>query len=112
MNFQITISSLEQKKNSQLIDALRILAWSEFKTKYKDEASNYKTILDFYKDVFGPLWKSSPLVSMGLEETLAYIKSLGYNAEDLMQMRSKHYQDKADAKVRFSAKPKIEDSEF
>jgi hypothetical protein len=112
MNFEITISSLEQKKNSQLIDALRILAWSEFKTKYKDAVENYKSVLDFYKDEFGPRWKASPLVSMNLNETLAYIKSLGYTPEDLMEMRSKHYQDKADAKVRFANKPQIEDAQF
>jgi hypothetical protein len=113
MNFEITISTLEQKKNSQLIDALRILAWNEFKVKYKDAVQNYKSVLDFYKDEFGPRWKASSFVSMDLSETLAYIKSLGYTPEDLMAMRSKNYQDKADSKLRFeNKKPQIEHPEF
>jgi predicted nucleotidyltransferase len=114
MDFQITISTLSQKKTSQLIDALRILAWSEFKTKYKDQASNYKTVLDFYKEVFDPLWKKSALVSMNLDEVTKYIDSLGYTVEDVLSMRSKHYQDKADAKLRFENKnkPQVEATDF
>jgi hypothetical protein len=114
MQFKITISSLSQKKLSQLKDSLRILAWNEFKTNYKEEITKYKSVLEFYQDVFDPLWSKSPISSMNLDEILKYIASLEYTPESLLEMRSKHYQGKADAKVRFENRnnPVIEDSQF
>jgi hypothetical protein len=116
MSFQIKISSLSEKKLTQLKDSLRILAWNEFKQTYKEEISAYPTVLKFYQEVFDPLWQQSEIVKMTMDEVLEYISTLEYTPEDLLKMRKSHYQDKADAKIRFEQKNKpsvsVEDSDF
>ena len=89
----IRIPSKSQKEKSQLLDALRILAWTSFKSDNKE--SKLKG-LDLYK-VFEEEWLKHEIHGYELDELKAFIKDdLGYSERELNQIRERHYQNRID----------------
>jgi len=94
----LVIPSKSQKQASELRDALRIIAWKDWKSQNK--GSELKG-LDLYKE-FEALWKQHEIHSKALEGVLEFVKQLGYDRAELLKSRSEYYQARNDYKERNS----------
>ena len=88
-SFTISIPSKENKQASQLRDALRVLAWQQFKIEYEGKMKG----LELYKDVFEPEWNKHEVHQMSLPELMEMIKSLGYTVSEVLNVRNKYYRE-------------------
>ena len=87
----IRIPSKSQKEKSQLLDALRILAWTSYKSDNKE--SKLKG-LELYK-VFEEEWLEHEIHALELPELKKFIQEeLGYSERELNQIRERHYQNR------------------
>lgn len=91
---KIEILSLVEKQTSLLVDAVRILAWEQFKVTYKQELRDSRLEYGGYA-LFDQEWKKQPYISMNLEEITAFILSLGYSVNGLLNYRIQYYAKKA-----------------
>ncbi|MEG3899026.1 MULTISPECIES: hypothetical protein [unclassified Microcoleus] len=82
------------KKRSLLIDALRILAWEEYKATNKEELKNLE--YGGYA-IFDAEWKVEDIHDKTYEELLAFAKSLEFSEAELLGIRSKYYANKTTA---------------
>jgi hypothetical protein len=76
------------KKKSILVDALRIIAWEEYrstnKAKLKDlEYGGY--------EIFADEWKSDEIHNFTFENLLAFIEELGWTINELLNYRINYY---------------------
>jgi hypothetical protein len=85
--FTISIPSKENKQASQLRDALRIIAWTQFKVEYTGDLKGLK----LYQDVFEPEWLKHEVHSKNFQELMELIKSLGYTPSEVLNLRNKYY---------------------
>ena len=85
----ITILTKSEKEASNLRDAVRIMAWSQFKA---DNDTDLKG-LDLY-EIFKVEWLEYKIHSMKLPEILEFVKQFGYSTEELMQIRTDYYANK------------------
>ncbi|MEG4496993.1 hypothetical protein QUB05_07280 [Microcoleus sp. F10-C6] len=85
----IHILTKAEKEASTLRDAIRIMAWSQFKSENDTDLKG----LDLY-EVFKRDWDAYEIHSMLLPEIRVFIGKLGYSAEELMQIRSEYYANK------------------
>ncbi|MEG4574268.1 hypothetical protein QUA56_16485 [Microcoleus sp. N3A4] len=90
----ITFMSKTAKKRSLLIDALRILAWEEYKATNKEELKNLE--YGGYA-IFDAEWKVEDIHDKTYEELLAFAKSLEFSEAELLGIRSKYYANKTTA---------------
>lgn len=88
----INIPSKSDKRLRALIDALRILAWSDYKGSNQKPES--LTNLEFY-NVFNEEWKVYEIHSYSLEKVLALIDELEYSEEELLEIRNEHWAKKS-----------------
>ncbi|MEG4396584.1 hypothetical protein [Microcoleus sp. BROC3] len=79
------------KKRSLLIDALRILAWEEYKSTNKEALKNLQ--YGGYA-VFDKEWQVDDIHNKGYEDLLAFAKSLEFSEAELLSIRSKYYAKK------------------
>ena len=87
----ITIPSKSTKQKTTLVDALRILAWTTWKSENKD--SELKG-LELYK-LFEDEWSEHKVHEMTLPQLKEFIKELEYTEKELMAIREKYYQNKS-----------------
>ncbi|MEG4248730.1 hypothetical protein [Microcoleus sp. Pol10D4] len=87
----IVFPSKTGKKRSLLIDALRILAWEEFRAVNKEE---YKNLEFRGYEVFEPEWKAHEIHDMTYLEVVALAKSLEFAENELLNLRSNYYAKK------------------
>jgi len=87
----ITIPSKSQKERSILLDALRLMAWQEFKLENKEEVNGKDAAFKAYQEQFAPEWEKHDIQKKDLPSLLKLIADLGYSKEELLEMRSKHY---------------------
>ncbi|MEG4533031.1 hypothetical protein [Microcoleus sp. D2_18a_D3] len=87
----ITFVSKTSKKRSLLIDALRILAWEEYKSTNKEALKNLE--YGGYA-VFDKEWQAEDIHNKGYEDLLAFAKSLEFSEAELLSIRSKYYAKK------------------
>jgi hypothetical protein len=85
--FSISIPTKENKQASQLRDALRVIAWQQFKVEYSGDLKG----LELYQDVFQPEWNKHEVHSMNFQQLMEYIKSLGYTVSEVLNIRNKYY---------------------
>ena len=85
----ITILTKSEKEAANLRDAVRIMAWSQFKA---DNDTDLKG-LDLY-EIFKVEWLEYKIHSMKLPEILEFVKQFGYSTEELMQIRTDYYANK------------------
>ncbi|MGA9378812.1 MAG: hypothetical protein WBV73_08590 [Phormidium sp.] len=85
--FTISIPSKENKQASQLRDALRIIAWQQFKVEYSGKLKGLK----LYQDVFEPEWLKHEVHSKNFQELMELITSLGYTPSEVLNLRNKYY---------------------
>ena len=85
----ITILTKSEKEAANLRDAVRIMAWSQFKA---DNDTDLKG-LDLY-EIFKVEWLEYKIHSMKLPEILEFVKQFGYSTEELMQIRTEYYANK------------------
>ena len=88
-SFKINIPSKENKQASQLRDALRVIAWQQFKIEYEGETKGLK----LYKEVFEPEWIQHEIHTMNFQQLMELIKSLGYSVSEVLNIRNKYYAD-------------------
>ncbi|MEG3908684.1 hypothetical protein QT979_13470 [Microcoleus sp. w2-18bC1] len=88
----IVFMSKTAKKRSLLIDALRILAWEEYKSTNKEALKNLQ--YGGYA-VFDKEWQVDEIHGKGYEDLLAFAKSLEFSEAELLSIRSKYYSKKA-----------------
>lgn len=88
-SFKISIPNKENKQASQLRDALRVLAWQQFKIEYQGETKGLK----LYKEVFQPEWDQHEIHQMNLQQLMEMIKELGYSVSEVLNVRNKYYAD-------------------
>ena len=97
---KINIPHKTDKEKSLLIDALRLLAWEQFKIDFKSENPDSKLSgLEFYKTEFEPEWLNYKVHSMNLQQVKDEAKSLGYTPAELMTLRSETYANRQIAKT-------------
>lgn len=80
----INIPSKTEKQRSQLLDALRILAWQQYRIENKVSG------LEDYKS-FSSEWDEEEIHNSSYKELQKLIKSLEYTEMDLLQIRSEYY---------------------
>lgn len=83
----ISIPTKENKQASQLRDALRIIAWQQFKVDYSGKLKGLK----LYQDVFEPEWLKHEVQNMNFQQLMEYITSLGYTVSEVLNLRNKYY---------------------
>lgn len=83
----ISIPTKENKQASQLRDALRIIAWQQFKVDYLGKLKGLK----LYQDVFEPEWLKHEVQNMNFQQLMEYITSLGYTVSEVLNLRNKYY---------------------
>jgi len=87
----IFIPSKSQKTTSTLVDCFRVLAWQHYKSSYKD--SELKG-LELYEE-FKEGWLEHEIHKMDLKSIQKFIKEMGYTEEELLEIRSDYYEQKA-----------------
>ncbi|MEG4518867.1 hypothetical protein QUB11_28485 [Microcoleus sp. B6-A1] len=87
----ITFLSKTAKKRSLLIDALRILAWEEYKATNKEALKNLE--YGGYA-VFDKEWQAEDIHDKGYEDLLAFAKNLEFSEAELLGIRSSYYAKK------------------
>ncbi|MEG4594139.1 hypothetical protein QUB00_20360 [Microcoleus sp. F8_C2] len=87
----ITFPSKTGKKRSVLLDALRILAWEEYRATNKESLKNLE--YGGY-ELFDTEWKSHEIHNMSYVELLGFAKSLEFAENDLLNLRSNYYAKK------------------
>ncbi|MEG4424981.1 MULTISPECIES: hypothetical protein [unclassified Microcoleus] len=85
----INILTKSEKEASNLRDAIRILAWSQFKAENDTDLKG----LDLY-DVFKRDWEGYKIHTMLLPEIHTFVSDLGYTPDELMQIRTEYYANK------------------
>jgi hypothetical protein len=85
----IHILTKAEKEASTLRDAVRIMAWSQFKSENDTDLKG----LDLY-EVFKRDWDEYEIHSMLLPEIRVFISKLGYTADELYQIRTEYYANK------------------
>ncbi len=87
----ISIPSKSDKQKSILLDSLRILSWTVYKSENKNEKLKG---LELYK-VFEKEWLEHDVHEMTLPELKEFIKELEYTEKELSVIREKYYQSKS-----------------
>ncbi|MEG3908682.1 hypothetical protein QT979_13460 [Microcoleus sp. w2-18bC1] len=85
----INILTKSEKEASNLRDAIRIMAWSQFKA---DNDTDLKG-LDLY-EIFKKDWETYEIHKMDLAGIRTFVGKLGYTSDELMQIRSEYYANK------------------
>jgi len=88
----ISIPTKTGKKCSILIDGLRILAWENFRSEYKEQLKDLE--YGGYQ-LFDNLWKEHEIHSFSYSEVVAYAKTLEFNEAELINLRNNYYAKKA-----------------
>ncbi|MFB2970372.1 hypothetical protein ACE1CD_15470 [Aerosakkonema sp. BLCC-F183] len=88
-SIKISIPTKENKQASQLRDALRVIAWQQFKIEYEGDIKGLK----LYQEVFEPEWNQHEVHQMNLQQLMEMIKSLGYTVSEVLNIRNKYYAD-------------------
>ena len=84
----INFPSKTEKKTSLLIDALRIMAWEEYKATNKDDLKDLE--YGGYQ-VFAAEWKDEELHNFTYSELVDFCKAIEYTPIELMNYRSEYY---------------------
>ncbi len=87
----INFPSKTEKKTSLLVDALRIMAWEEYKATNKDELKDLE--YGGYQ-VFAEEWKEEELHNFTYPELVDFCKAIEYTPIELMNYRSEYYAKK------------------
>lgn len=99
----IFIPSKSQKQTSTLVDCFRILAWQYYKSSHKD--SELKG-LELYEE-FKEGWQQHEIHKMDLPKVQKFIKEMGYSEEELLEIRSDYYEQKANYQPKESTESKV-----
>jgi len=91
---KITFLTRTGKKRSILVDALRILAWEQFRSEYKEELKDLE--YGGYA-VFDSLWKEESLHNLSYSELIDYAKELEFSEAQLINLRNNYYAKKGNA---------------
>ncbi|MBW4680625.1 MAG: hypothetical protein KME19_10970 [Microcoleus vaginatus WJT46-NPBG5] len=86
----ISIPSKSDKQLSQLKDAVRILAWQQYKI------DNQVKGLEAY-EMFAEEWNAHEIQDMDMKGLTKLIKSLEYTTSELLQIRSEYYKQRNQA---------------
>ncbi len=87
----ITFPSKTVKKTSLLVDALRIIAWEEFRTVNKDDLKDLE--YGGYQ-VFADEWKNEEVHKYSYAELEDFVKALEYTIPEVLNYRSEYYAKK------------------
>lgn len=90
----INIPSKTGKKRSLLLDALRILAWEDWRSVNKEDIKAKKLAYSGY-EIFEAEWKADDIQAMTYIELLDFIKGLDFSEGELVNMRANYYAKKA-----------------
>lgn len=84
----LNIPSFSEKRASQLRDAVRILAWDNYKREHqiKGKDNGYKAY-----EVFTVEWKKHEIHDLDYDGVVEFAQDLGYEIKDLLAVRSDHY---------------------
>lgn len=85
----ISIPSKTDKKKSLLIDAIKILAWQEYKASYIGSLKGLELWAIFKEE-----WMAEEIHSMTYAQVVAFVKDLEYSENELLNIRSEYYQNK------------------
>ncbi len=86
----ISIPNRNDKRASQIRDAIRILAWQEYKNANETELKG----LDLY-ELFKEEWLAHEIQKMNINKLQKFITDLGYSETDLSGIRRDYYQNKS-----------------
>ncbi|MCT7965044.1 hypothetical protein NG799_01695 [Laspinema sp. D1] len=86
----ICIPSKADKVRSTLVDSIRLLAWTMYKSQHKLQGQ--QAFAGY--PAFETEWLAHEIHKMDLKGVQKFIKSLGYSEEELLEDRSKYYERK------------------
>ena len=87
----INFPSKSEKKTSLLVDALRIMAWEEYKSSNKDDLKDLE--YGGYQ-VFAAEWENEELHNFTYSELVDFCKAIEYTPIELLNYRSEYYAKK------------------
>ncbi len=87
----INFPTKSEKKTSLLIDALRIMAWEEYKATNKDDLKDLE--YGGYQ-VFAEEWKDEEIHKFTYPELVDFCKAIEYTPIELLNYRSEYYAKK------------------
>jgi hypothetical protein len=100
----LTIPSKSTKKLSLLVDAIRILAWQEFKATHKEALKDLE--YGGYA-VFDAEWKEEALHKLSYLELCNFVQNeLEYSLNEILNSRSEYYANKRKGASYDSSSPK------
>lgn len=85
----ITIPTKTEKKKSLLVDAIKILAWQEYKASYIGSLKGLELWAIFKEE-----WMEEEIHSMSYAQVLLFAKDLEYSENELLHVRSEYYANK------------------
>ncbi len=101
----INFPSKTAKKTSLLVDALRIMAWEEYKAVNKDELEGLE--YGGYQ-VFAEEWKAEEIHKFTYLELVDFCKALDYTPIELLNYRSEYYAKKKGNSSKYATNGKSE----
>ncbi|MEG3840473.1 hypothetical protein [Microcoleus sp. herbarium14] len=101
----INFPSKSQKKTSLLVDALRIMAWEEYKAVNKDELAGLE--YGGYQ-VFAEEWKLEEIHNFTYLELVDFCKGIEYTPIELLNYRSEYYAKKKPNSSKYASNGKSE----
>ena len=98
----IKFPSKSQKKTSLLVDALRVMAWEDYRVSNKDALKDLE--YGGYQ-LFAEEWKKEAVHDFSCTELVEFVQGLEYSINELLNYRSEYYAKKASySKSDFSSK--------
>ena len=87
----ISFPSKDQKALTLLVDALRVVAWQEYKATNKEELKD----LEYAGySVFDAEWKEHEIHGMKYLQLTQMVQDMGYTVNEMLNLRSQYYASK------------------
>ena len=87
----INFPSKDQKALTLLVDALRVVAWQEYKSTNKEELKDLE--YGGYS-VFEAEWKQHEIHKMKYLQVTQMVQDMGYTVNEMLNLRSQYYASK------------------
>jgi hypothetical protein len=87
---KLSIPTKSESEENVLKDALRILSWNHYK---ESNGLKGEDALNGYQE-FSELWKAHEIQGMSLPQLHKFILDLGWDVEDVLEVRKDYYEKK------------------
>ncbi|WP_293134826.1 hypothetical protein [Microcoleus sp. bin38.metabat.b11b12b14.051] len=104
----ITFPTKSEKAFGLLVDAMRVIAWQEYKATNKEELKNLE--YGGYS-VFEAEWKEHEIHEMKYLQIAQMVQEMGYTVNEMLNLRSQYYASKIKRQKKTTSTTKYEEQE-